>query len=142
MHCVNEGIIKISPFWTLLFQNLNDCLVFPFLVFAIYGNIFLLKYSGYFVWDLHTLLDRGNLCHSDVWYILRCLLRVFLSTVIWDFCTALLIPCTSKLVCLPFLQPFLCGFGICTLCLFCSYYILPLFSVFSLPSFSSACVRF
>ena len=87
---VNKGIIKISPFWTLLFQNLNDCLVFPFLVFAIYGNIFLLKYSGYFVWDLHTLLDRGNLCHSDVWYILCCLLRVFVSTVTWDFCAALL----------------------------------------------------
>ena len=129
MHCVNEGIIKISPFWTLLFQNLNDCLVFPFLVFAIYGNIFLLKYSGYFVWDLHTLLDRGNLCHSDVWYILCCLLRVFVSTVTWDFCTALLVPCTSKLVCLPFLQPFLFGFGICTLWLF-AVVTFCLFSVF------------
>ena len=52
--------MKISPFWTLLFQNLND-----YLVFAIYGNIFLRKYSGYFVCDLHTLLGRGNLCHSD-----------------------------------------------------------------------------
>ena len=132
MHCVNEGIIKISPFWTLLFQNLNDCLVFPFLVFAIYGNIFLLKYSGYFVWDLHTLLDRGNLCHSDVWYILCCLLRVFVSTVTWDFCTALLVPCTSKLVCLPFLQPFLFGFGICTFavvifCLFPEFLACPPF---------------
>ena len=126
MRCINEGIIKVSPFWALFFQNLNDCLVFPFLVFAIYGNIFLLKYSGYFVWHLFTLLDRDNLCHSDVWYILCFLLRVFVSTVTWDFCTPLLVPCTSKLVCLPFLQPFLFGFGICTLCLFCSCYILPL----------------
>ena len=84
MHCVNEEIIKISPFWTLLFQNLNDCLVFPFIVFAIYGNILLLKYSGYFVWDIHTLLDRGNLCHSDEWYILCCLLRVFACGVFID----------------------------------------------------------
>ena len=129
--------MKISPFWTLLFQNLND-----YLVFAIYGNIFLRKYSGYFVCDLHTLLGRGNLCHSDAWYILCCLLRVFVSSVTWNFCTALLIPCTSKLVCLQFLQQFLFGFGICTLCLFCSCYILPLFSVFSLSSFSSACVSF
>ena len=132
LHCINWGIITISPFWTLLFQNLNDCLVFPFLVFAIYGNIFLLKYSGYFVWDLHTLLDRGNLCHSDVWYILCCLLRVFVSTVTWDFCTALLVPCTSKLVCLPFLQPFLFGFGICTFavvifCLFPEFLACPPF---------------
>ena len=87
MHCIDEQIIKISPFWTLLFQNLSDCLVFPFSNFAIYGNIFLLKYSGYFAWDLHTLLDGGNLCHSDVWYILCCLLRVFVSTVTWDFRT-------------------------------------------------------
>ena len=100
--------------------------------YAIYGNIFLLKYSGYFVWDLHTLLDRGNLCHSDVWYILCCLLRVFVSTVTWDFCTALLVPCTSKLVCLPFLQPFLFGFGICTFavvifCLFPEFLACPPF---------------
>ena len=142
LHCINWGIITISPFWTLLSQNLNDCLVFPFLVFAIYGNIFLLKYSGYFVWDLHTLLDRGNLCHSDVWYILCCLLRVFVLSVTWDFCTALLVPCTSKSVCLPYLQAFLFGFGICTLCLFCSCYILLLFSVFNLSFFSSAFVWF
>ena len=128
---------------------------FLLLVFSIYRNIFLLKYSGYIVWDLHTLLDRGNLCHSNVWYILCCLLRVcsdvwyilclfvvFVSTVTWDFCTALLVACTSKLVCLPILQPFLFGFGICILCHFCSCYILPLFSVFSLSSFSSACVWF
>ena len=118
LQCVNGGIIKISPFWTLLFNNLNDCIVFPFLVFAIYGNIFLLKYSGYFVWDLHTLLDKGNLCNSDVWHILCCLLKVFLLTVTWDFCTALLVSCTSKSVCLPFLQAFLFGFGICTLFFF------------------------
>ena len=139
MHCVNEGIIKISPFWTLLFQNLNDCLVFPFLVFAIYGNIFLLKYSGYFVWDLHTLLDRGNLCHSDVIHTLL-FAESFVSTVTWDFCTALLVLCTKKLVRLPFLQPFVFGFGICTLCLICSCYIFPFFSIFRLSSFSSACV--
>ena len=33
--------------------------------------------------------------------------EIFVSTVIWDFCTAFLAPCTSKSVCLPFLQPFL-----------------------------------
>ena len=143
MHCIDEQIIKISPFWTLLlFQNLSDCLVFPFSNFAIYGNIFLLKYSGYFAWGLHTLLDGGNLCHSDVWYILCCLLRGFVSTVTWDFCTALQVPCTGKLVCLPFLQQFLFGFCICTLRLFRSCYILPLSSVFGLSFLPSACVWF
>ena len=34
-----------------------------------------------------------------------------------EFCTALLETCTSKSVCLPFLQSFLFGFGICKFCL-------------------------
>ena len=77
---------------------------------------------------------------------LRCMIQTFLFaesfvcvcvcvcvcvfTVIWDFCTALLAPCTSKLVCLPVLQPFLLGSGICTLCLFAVVRFC-LFSVFS-----------
>ena len=56
--------------------------------------------------------------------------EIFVSTVIWDFCTAFLAPCTSKSVCLPFLQPFLFGFGICTL-----YLLQLLHFVFSLSSF-------
>ena len=127
MHCVNEEIIKISPFWTLLFQNLNDCLVFPFIVFAIYGNILLLKYSGYFVWDIHTLLDRGNLCHSDEWYILCCLLRVFASTVTWDFCTALLVPCNSKLVC-----HFYSHFCLVLVIVHCAFFVVVIFCLFSM----------
>ena len=96
-----------------------------FLVLVIYGNVFLLKYSGYFVWDLRILLDRGNLCCSDVWYVLCCLLRVFVSTVTWDFCTSLLIPCTSKLVCLPF-----CVVLAFVHCAFFAVVIFCLFSVF------------
>ena len=74
-------------------------------------------------------------------HTLFCLLRVFVSTVTWDFCTALLVPCASKLVFLPFLQPFVCFWHLYTVP-FSSCYILPLFSVFSLSSFSSACVWF
>ena len=48
---------------------------FSFLVFAIHGHFFSFKYSSSFVWDSHTLLDRGNLCHSDILYRLCCLLR-------------------------------------------------------------------
>ena len=64
-----------------------------------------------------TLLDRGNLSHSNMLYIHTLLFaEIFVSTVIWDFCAALLAPCTSKSVCLPFLQLVLFGFGICTMC--------------------------
>ena len=127
MHCVKGRIIKISPFWTLLSQNLNDCLVFPFFSFCHIWKHFLLKYSGYFVWDLHTLLDRGNLCHSDVWYILCFLLRVFVSTVTWDFCTALLVPCTSKLVFCHFYSHF------CLVLAFvhCAFFAVVIFCFFS-----------
>ena len=142
MQCVNEGIIKVSPFCTLVVSEFKWLPSFYFFSFCHIWKHFLLKYSGYFVSDLHALLDRGNLCHSGVWYILCCLLVVFVSTVTWDFLAALLVHCTSELVCLPFLQTFLIGFGICTLCLFCSCYILPLFSVFNLSSFSSAYVWF
>ena len=51
----------------------------------------------------------------------------FLSTVIWDFCTPLLAPSTSKLVCLVFLQPFLFGFGLYTLSLFAIIIFCPFF---------------
>ena len=128
MHCVNDRIIKISSFCTLLYQNLNDCLVFPF-SFCLIWKHFLVKYSGYFAWDLHTLLDRGNLCHSDVWYIL--------CFVCWEFlCLQLLGIFVQHFWYLVLVSQFFCHFyshlfvfGICTLCLlavvtFC------LFSVF------------
>ena len=88
---------RFLPFWTLIIETdkwwYNCCTVlmreslrfllfgfcyftiwmiaqfFLFFVFAIYGNIFLFKYSGYFVSEGHTLLDRGNLCHSDTDFV-------------------------------------------------------------------------
>ena len=56
--------------------------------YAIYGNIFLLKYSGYFVWDLHTLLDRGKLMSMS----LRCIVRYILYFLVcWEFLCLLLL---------------------------------------------------
>ena len=114
---------------------------FSFLVFAMYGNIFLFKYSGYFVWDLHTLLDRGNLYHSDVLYRLCCLLRVLCLLLFGMF-----VQHSWHLVLFSeftiFYSHFCLVLAFVRCPFFCSYYILPLFSVFNLSSFPLACMCF
>ena len=124
----------------LLFEWLSS---FSFLVFAIYGNICFCLNTLVVLSEPHILLDIGNLCHSDVWCRLCCLLRIYMSTVILNFCTALLAPCASKLV-----YHFYSHFCLVLAFVHCAFLqLLHLasglwFSVFSLFSFSLACMCF
>ena len=106
---------------------------FPY-QFLPYMEIFFL-FSDYFVWVLHTLLDRCNLCHTNVSYRLICLLS-FLSIVIQEF----LYSASGTLCEFTIFQSHFCL--VFTLCLFCSCYILTIFNVFNLFSSFLACVCF
>ena len=67
LHCVNERIMKISISLSdfIDLPNFNDCLVFLFALVLPYMAIFFIN-SLVILSETHALLDRGNLCHSDV----------------------------------------------------------------------------
>ena len=109
---------------------------FPY-QFLPYMEIFFL-FSDYFVWVLHTLLDRCNLCHTNVSYRLICLLS-FLSIVIQEF----LYSASGTLCEFTIFQSHFC---LVLAFLHCAFFavviILTIFNVFNLFSSFLACVCF